>query len=218
MRQVKLGNKWTFDNYGLWLAPSPEIGEAEPKTNYIDIPYGNGSIDLTEALTGEVSYGDRKLNFSLVFPANKAQWNAIHKQLIADVHGRRLSVVMPQYPDYVFNGRVAVGKLDEDNSIATVAIAVTADPYMLKNQVTNFNGTIPEAGNLAIKLSNDRMATLPEFTTSAEVKIDFNGGSYTHSAGTFTLANIMLAQGENALTVTGAAGTTVKIEYQEGTL
>ena len=39
------------------------IPPAQPKTNYVDLPGGEGSLDLTEAL-GEVKYNDRDCTFT----------------------------------------------------------------------------------------------------------------------------------------------------------
>jgi len=38
------------------------------------------------------------------------------------------------------------------------------------------------------------------------------------TAGTHKFTNIVLVEGENKLTITGVAGTTVSFEYQEGAL
>ena len=48
------------------FVPTP----AEPKTNYIDITGGDGSLDLTEGL-GEVKYKDR--NFTFTFTINPSE-------------------------------------------------------------------------------------------------------------------------------------------------
>lgn len=45
----------------LALVPTvrPAIAPPEIKTNFVEIPGGNGSLDLTEALTGEPTFSDR---------------------------------------------------------------------------------------------------------------------------------------------------------------
>lgn len=218
MRQIKIGNKWTFDDYGLWLAPDPSIEEATPKTHYVDIPFGNGSIDLTEALTGEVVYENRLIKFGLVLPADVSQWDGIRKQLTNEIHGRKLEIVMPQYPYYIFKGRLSVGRLKEDNSVATIPVTAEAEPFMLKEDLTYLKKTIPAGGTLTLQLENERMTTLPVFSSTAEVQLVFKSKTYTHSAGTFQNAGILLTEGTNTLKINAAAGTVIEIEYQEGSL
>lgn len=218
MRQVKIGEKWTFDDYGLWLAPDPSIGDPEPKTHYVDIPFGNGSIDLTEALTGEVVYNNRPIEFKLVLPANASLWNGIRKQLTNEIHGRKLDVVMPQYPDYIFKGRLSIGKLTQDHSVATIPVLMEAEPFMLKKDLTYLTRTIPSGGTLTLQLENERMTTVPAFSSTAELQIVFKSKTYTHSAGVFRNAGILLTEGTNTIKFNAASGTVIEIEYQEGSL
>ncbi|MGO3650962.1 hypothetical protein [Vagococcus sp.] len=218
MRQVKIGSKWTFTDYGLLLSPNSSVGEAKPKTYYIDIPFGDGFIDLTESLTGEVPYDKREIDFSLVLPADSTKWDGIRKELVNFHHGRKQEIIMPQYPNYRFIGRLNVGGIDEDKSVATIPISAICEPYMLKKDKTIVNKVVPSDGTLTMTLSNERMATVPTFAVNNTVQIVYNNKTYNHSAETFRNAGVVLLQGDNNITIKGAAGTTVKIEYQEGAL
>ena len=42
----------SYDDFGLIQKSAPEVTPPAPKTNYVDVPGANGSIDLSEALTG----------------------------------------------------------------------------------------------------------------------------------------------------------------------
>ncbi|MCR2365447.1 hypothetical protein NSR35_26285, partial [Salmonella enterica] len=61
MKQIIIKGKKTYDDLGLLLAPDSSIGEAKVKTYLVDIPNGNGTLDLSEAITGEVSFEDREI-------------------------------------------------------------------------------------------------------------------------------------------------------------
>lgn len=52
----------------LYLVPTSRPCAAPPqvKTNFVDIPGGNGSLDLTEALTGSPLYSDRSGSVSFI--------------------------------------------------------------------------------------------------------------------------------------------------------
>lgn len=218
MRQVKIGSKWTFTDYGLLLSPNSSVGEAKPKTHYIDIPFGDGFIDLTESLTGEVSYDKREVDFSLVLPADSTKWDEIRKELVNNHHGRKQEIIMPQYPKYRFIGRLNIGTIDEDKAVAIIPISAICEPYMLKKDKTIVNKVVPSDGTLTMTLSNERMATVPTITVNNTVQIVFSNKTYNHSAGTFRNGGVMLLQGDNNLVIKAQAGTTVKIEYQEGAL
>ncbi|MGX7200067.1 hypothetical protein [Enterococcus nangangensis] len=217
MRQIEINGKWTFDDYGLLLAPDPEIGTAEPKTELIDIPAGDGSLDISEALTGEIHYKDRELKFDLLFPEDRTDWDAIYSTILNAWHGRRLPITMPQYPEYYFEGRLHVSRLEEDNSMAKVEVKATVNPYRLKKEITKVSGTV-SGTSLVFELFNQRMSTFPTFKISANCQIKFNGGTYAHSSGEFTLAEILFTEGINTVEIVVPSGTTVEISYQEGAL
>lgn len=217
--EVKIGDKWTFQDYGLILTPSLSIDEAAPKENYIEIPYGDGSLDLTEALTGEVNYKDRNLEMELVEDKSRLGWQKSMSDFINDVNGRRVDMILPIYSDHHFNGRLNANyDFSGDMGIATIKVTGVVSPFMLKNTMTVVTATVPSSGTLTLNLKNERMTTLPEFTISATSQIVSGTDSYSHSAGTFTLANIYLVQGNNQITIKAVAGTTVSISYQEGAL
>ena len=56
---IKIDDKHTERDWGLRMI-SMVIPMPEPKTNYIDIPGADGSLDLTQSLTGNVPYNMRE--------------------------------------------------------------------------------------------------------------------------------------------------------------
>ena len=60
---ILFGNIHSFYDLNLILS-AVDIEPAKPKTTYVDVPGGDGSLDLTEAL-GEVKYYDRTHKFTL---------------------------------------------------------------------------------------------------------------------------------------------------------
>ena len=61
MKGVKFGHIHSYSNLNLILS-EVSIQPATPKTNYIDVPGADGSIDQTAAL-GEVRFNDRDCEF-----------------------------------------------------------------------------------------------------------------------------------------------------------
>ena len=50
----------TYASWGLVSETRPHVVPPEPKTKYLDLPAGNGRIDLTESLTGFPVFNDRE--------------------------------------------------------------------------------------------------------------------------------------------------------------
>ena len=187
-------NDVSTKSMGFHLNPLYIVESPEAKTFYVDIPYGDGSIDLTEAVTGKVSYKDRLITFVLERLRPKDSWQTYYNDLVKAYHGKTVRLVMPDMAGYHFIGRMSVGQFTRGDYLS-IPCEVLCKPYKLKNDVTTntFTSTITES---VVILQNEMMETVPTFTTSAEVTIKYGTSQWTINAGTHTLA-IVLKQGAN---------------------
>ena len=71
----------------------------EPKTYTVDIPGGNGVIDLTEALTGDVAYKNRKQEFTFAVIDVK-NFEKVKTEVSNFLHGRAFDYTMTMDPGY----------------------------------------------------------------------------------------------------------------------
>ena len=69
-------------------------------------------------------------------------------------------------------------------------------------------------GTQTISLTNGRKRAVPLITTTAPMTIEYGGGSWTNSAGTYTIPELELTHGTNTVTVTGTG--TITFTWQEG--
>lgn len=198
---------------GFHLNPLYIVESPEAKTFYVDIPYGDGSIDLSEAVTGRVSYRDRKVKFNLERLRPKDSWQAYYDDFVKAYHGRTVELVMPDMEGYHFKGRLKVGEFTKGDFLS-IPCEVTCKPYKYKNTITSSTFTSTTTEQLVI-LQNEMMETVPTFTTTAEVTVKHGANSYVIGAGTHKLP-IVLKQGANQIYLEGNA--TVTIKYQEGVL
>lgn len=191
---------------------SVDIPPATPKTNYVEIPGGDGSVDLTEAL-GEVRYKDRECKFVFtVFPSDDFE---VKKTEISNLlNGRRFKITVDKNPDYYWIGRCAVNDYASSKNLHQITVGATVSPYKLKNNLTTIIITAGE--NVAATLPNSRKTAIPTITCTAETTIIFNGNEYALSAGTHKILNVELVAGENQIAVTSAEPVT--FVYQEGDL
>ena len=182
----------------------------------MEIPNGDGALDLTEALTGEVHYESRP--FEAVFAIKPETYSAdLVRWLIGYLNGKQRTIRTKEEPGYYLIGRCAI-TLKNDGVLAVLTIKATCQPWKFKNDLTAINATIGASGTTTLNLTNERKRVIPTITASAAVTIVFNGQTISVNDGTQRLTNIALSYGNNALTITGAAGTTVLFEYQEGAL
>lgn len=216
MNQLQFDDVRSYDDWDIYLS-SYEIGDAEPKENYIDIPAGDGSIDLTEALTGEVSYENRSFTATLTLKPPRSDWMALLDEIRAYLNGRVRTLIEPDDTEHYYIGRFKTS-FNKDGVLGILTVTGTVEPYKYKNNPTVRNVTLQENGTSNITLKNSRKRVIPTITTSAQVTIKMGNVTRVIVAGTHRLTNIILTEGDNLLTITGTQGTTIKFEYQEGAL
>ena len=136
-----------------------EVGEAQPKTNYVSIPYGNGSIDLTEALGG-VTYNDRIVKADFVI---KNYDEDLYSSLKNELHGLRTTVSVKD--GYHFIGRVRVLPFYRQGTAGQFSIEVMCEPYMYKDDVTVVNVSL--SGTQEVILLMKKMDHIPTNRTDA---------------------------------------------------
>ena len=212
MKGVKFGSLHSYDTWGLLLS-SKEIGSPEVKEKKIELEGADGSLDFTEYFGG-VKYGNRKLKFEFQKGMSSAGFLELVSQIQDAIHGRQLTVVLDDDPDWYYQGRCKVADFSHSKGIATVNVEVDAKPYKLKKVATKVTQAV--TGTATITLSNSRKPVVPTITTTAAMTIAF--GTYTAGvkAGTFRLSELQLQNGKNTVTVTGTGSIT--FEYVEGKL
>ena len=205
----------SYFDLNLILAPFVPV-PAEPKTNYIDITGGDGSLDLTEGL-GEVKYKDRNFAFTFsVNPLDKMTFDEKVSQVSNALNGKRCRITLDRDPDYYWEGRCIVDKYAQNKALKQISVKATVRPYKLKqNQtVASFDLTADEK---EITLKNGRKSVVPEITcTNDNATVIFGNVTETLSAGTHKILDIYLKEGNNILKVSGSG--TITFTYQEGEL
>ena len=215
MNEVFFDGLASFSDWGLYLT-ALSIDAPKPKEIYVEIPNGDGALDLTEALTGEVHYESR--HFEAVFAIKPETYSAdLVRWLIGYLNGKQRTIRTKEEPGYYLVGRCATS-LKNDGVLAILTVKATCQPWKYKNAPTVVNSTIGASGTTTLNLQNERKRVIPTIVTSAAITIVFDGTLTSLNAGTHRVTNIALSYGENEITITGAAGTTVAITYQEGAL
>lgn len=211
MNGMHFGNIHSYYDLNLVLS-EVSIPPATAKTNFVDIPGADGSVDLTEAL-GEVKYNDRECRFAFtVFPYEDFE---VKKREVSNLlNGRRVKIIVDKDPDYYWDGRCSIDEYMSDKNLHKIVVGAVVAPYKLKHDVTK---VVVNAGTEVAKtLQNSRKTVIPTITCAAETTIIFNGNTFTFNAGTHKNLGITLVEGDNPVTVTST--DTVSFTYQEGDL
>lgn len=216
MNQLQFDDVKNFDDWGVYLT-SYDIGDAEPKEYYVDLPSGHGSLDLTEALTGEVSYGDRSFSAELTLAPPRDEWTDKLNTIRTFLNGKTRTLREPLDDEYYYIGRFRTS-FKSDGVIGRLAVTGVLQPYKLKNHKTVRNFTIGSSGSVSGLLPNASKRVIPKITTSGTVELTYQTKTIVLNAGTHKVTNIVLEAGDNPITITGSQGTTIKFEYQEGAL
>lgn len=209
---VMFDNFHSFNDFSLILN-SKEIEAPSPKTETVDIPGGDGAIDLTEAF-GEVKFKNRKikLNFSTIVP--KSQFFDLFSEIQNKIHGQKMKIILDDDPNFWYYGRITVDKWKADKNIGKITVECDCEPYKYKLYKTIRSDIITDS--ITLVFTNLRKSVIPTITLTASAEIVFDGITYNLSAGTYTSPDIVFTAGNNLMTVTG--DTTITVEYQEGEL
>ena len=216
MNQLIFDEVASFSQWGMFCT-SLIIEEPEPKESYVDIPFGDGALDLTESLTGEVTYKNRLLEATFAYNGPVNQWEPLKRQIRAHLHGKRRRIEATELMEHFLVGRCRTA-FERDGMILRLTVSAICEPYQYKKLKTVYHVTLDETETKTITCANARQRVIPILTTSDTLDIVFNDSSFSVGAGVHQLTNLIFDEGDNVLTLSAAEGTTVIIEYREGAL
>lgn len=210
----------SFRDLNLVLAPFV-LPPAKPKTDYIDVPGRDGSIDATEA-TGKVTYKDREFSFTFtVFPEDTLTFEERQTVVSNALNGKRCKITLDKDPDYYLEGRCTVEKHFANKKLRQIVVGVRCAPYKMKKDETVVSFTVePGYGNeKTIYLQNSKKQVVPTIEVSGSVTITVNGSGVRFYAGTHKDLDLCLHEGSNTLRANSTNdAVTVKVSYREGDL
>ena len=197
-----------------------------PKSFYQDIPGGDGSLDLSEANAGRITFERRPitLNFGCGYPVS--HWPGIFSDILKRFHGKTGKLIFDDDPGYYYIGRMAVSNYERARQLGTFTITADADPYKyeltagdedwLWDPLDFETGIIREYGNLEVSgtyslvIDGTEKWIIPEIVVSADMQVEFNGQEYSLKKGSNKVYGIVIKDGENTLRFIGSGTATVK--------
>lgn len=212
MKGVTFGGLHSYNDLQLILA-AQHIGAPEVKKNLIDLPGGHGKIDQTEAF-GEVKYDMRELSFDFSTIVPESEFMTLFSQVQNALHGKKVQIILDDDPAWYYTGRVEVSEWKASRRVGTLTIDCECDPFKQSLQTTTVSQRV--TSNATITLANDKMPAVPTITTTAAFLISYGGYNDEYPAGTFTIPELELLEGNNQIYVEGTGNIT--FTYRKGRL
>lgn len=120
----------TYDDWGLYITNTDCIGEPIQDTHYVEVMGANRKVDLSEALTGHITYKSRAINIELAGVKNKVNWDVIISDFRNKINGRVCRITFDNDITHFWRGRVSIKDFSSIMRLGTFKISIPeADPY-----------------------------------------------------------------------------------------
>lgn len=215
--------KITFGNYDTaangWTLTSWKLSAAEQRTKYMDKTSGDGSWDLSTALTdGLVRYNDRTLTATFeCSEGDRLSREAKIRQMVNQLDGERLNIELPDDPFHYVTGRLHVAREYNDNAHAAVTVTARCEPWKYASAETVITATLGGSAQTLQLVNGGKRALVPVLTvTGTEVTVRSGAESTTLTPGAYQWPELLLTPGTHEITASGTGQLTVT--YREAVL
>ena len=214
---------FTFDNFNTWYdwqltLTAKDVTPPEPKTNYVSLDGMNGTLDLSESLTGEVAYQDRTITAEFwTSEGTFIDRVALMRDITAALHGKKIKIVEPDDPEHYFLGRIKIKSSNYSQVHANFSIEATCEPWRYAIQETKRMIEVDTDSEVVAVIRNNGVKTLcPAITVEGTVTLTYKDASIELTNGSYTIPDIKLYQGANAVGLSGSGSVT--FTYREAEL
>lgn len=209
MKGIRFGNYHSYDDFSLILSQKT-IGAPSPKTEVIDIPGGDGVLDLTDFF-GEVKYKNRELSFEFSSIVPQAEFMDLFSRVQNALHGQKMQIVLDDDSEWYYIGRIEVSEWKTEKSIGKITIDCDCEPYKTKLAETVITAEV--SGETTVILPNSNKTVVPTIDITGEVSLTYGVNFYTLSEGRYDLPAVRLAKGDNTMLLNGTG--TATFTYKE---
>lgn len=217
---ISFGNIHSFYDLNLILSGS-KISPAKPKTIYVDIPGGDGSVDLTESV-GSVKYYDRDCTFTFSMnpldDLSEQAWEEKKTEVSNALNGIWFEkIVLDKDDEYYFTGRCEVSEFLSDKRLRQIVVSAKVKPYKLKQKARTVTLELSSIFQEFHVVNSGRKTVLPVISCNDGTQIRKDrGGIYTLDLGSHQIPEFYLASGDNVFYISGTGG--IIFTFQEGDL
>lgn len=215
MKGIMFGNYHSWNDFQLILA-TKTIGTPSPKTETIDIPGGDGVLDLTEFF-GETKYNNRNLSFEFSSMVTPSEFMPLFSSVQNALHGKKMTIKLDDDPGWYYIGRISVSEWKADRNIGKLTIDCDCEPYKYQISTTVITKAISGTSNITLPNSRKRVVPTVKVTSDSGLTMTYGSGKvWSLKTGSYLLPEMELVEGNNLVTVTGTGSIT--FTYTQGTL
>ena len=199
-----INDEHTLRDWGAAITNSDVVGMPEPQTVLLDIPGRSGRLDLSEVLTGDVSYGNRELKMQLACQTDIEKWQEACLHIFNKYHGQRVQVIFDEDSGFFYAGRASVTDPKREHTAGQLTIKVDAEPF--KYEVEPFEVTLTgSADTVRGEVGNLRMPVSPEVQVDAACQLFYEDRIYDLSEGRQAVPGLVFHKGVNEVVLTGVS-------------
>ena len=205
-----IGDEHTLRDWGAIITNSDVIGMPEPNTVLLEVPGRSGRLDLSEVLTGDITYSNREIKLELAAQTNRDRWTETCFHIFNKYHGRVVHVTFDEDPVHFYVGRCSITSPKRVATAGTMVITIDAEPYRYESEV--YEVTLTGATNtLSGTVENLRMPAVPKVTVPGACQLFAGGKVYELAAGDdLDVPGLVFSPYENSVSVTGASSITFR--------
>lgn len=176
------------------------LSPPEPKTYTVDIPGGDGVIDLTSALTGDVAYSNRSQSFTFMV-VDPDSFERVKTDVSNFLHGKSFDYQMTMDPGYTYHGRFSVTEYSHavyayPGLVGVFGVDIDADPYKSKGRMTyQLNAT----GGKMFRLESGRKPVHPVIECTQPCRVRWKDVVTVVPVGTYRLNDVLFTEGFNEI-------------------
>jgi len=128
---ITFGNKNTFDDWHLVPSSRPLFNPPKQKITLMDIPGSDGTLDLSETLTGYPVYNNREGSLEFIVLNDFKEWQNTYSDIMDYIHGRVMNAILEDDPNYYYKGRFSINEWKSDKDHSKITIDYVTEPYKL---------------------------------------------------------------------------------------
>lgn len=185
------------EKFKMVLVDGYTLEPPEPKTYIVEIPGGNGKLDLTETLIGDTAFNNRKQSFQFCI-IGTTDFEQVKTNVSNFLHGKDYDYKITMDPNYTYHGRFKVTEYQHDSYslgiVGVINIEVDSRPFKLKDQQVV---RVDAIGGKIMYIESGRMRVRPVIETDGFVKIIYNNKLIVLQQGSWALNDLYFTAGQN---------------------
>lgn len=116
-----------------------DVMPPEQKTETVDIPGADGTLDLSLTLTTYPTFKNRVGTWDFYVNNEKIKWETIKQEMMNYLNGRIVRFILIDDPEYYYEGKVYVGSVKSDSNWSQIQLNYDLYPYKRKRITSTEN-------------------------------------------------------------------------------